>query len=242
MIVVIHQPNLFPRLKILQKIALADIWVVLDNVQYCQREYQNRTLIVPKEKKAFWCTIPVHLPFGQSTKINQVEFATSDSVNKIGQMLKYNLMDNNRNVSLCKEISAKMDYYSDNFVDFTVASTTALLDIVGICPKVIYASQLGNVRTEKNERLVDLCKAVGGDIYIADSGGANYINENIFYDNGIDLLWQIWETPQVKNALLLKDTIRNSSSVNLLMRSEQDFKDAVAQSLISRKRVYAEGK
>lgn len=53
MIVAIHQPNLFPRLKILQKLALADIWIVLDNVQYCQREYQNRTLIVPKEKRHF---------------------------------------------------------------------------------------------------------------------------------------------------------------------------------------------
>ena len=242
MIVAIHQPNLFPRLKILQKIALADIWVVLDNVQFCQREYQNRTLIVPKDKKAFWCTIPVHLPFGQSTKINQVEFATSDSVEKISRMLKYNLMNNNRKVYLCKKILGKMDYYSNNFVDFTVASTTTLLDIAGIYPKVIYASQLGTIRTEKNERLVDLCKAVGGDIYIADSGGAKYINEDIFYDNGITLLWQTWETPQVKSALLLKDTIRNSSSINLLMRSEQDFIDSVVQSQISRKRIYAEGR
>ena len=242
MIVAIHQPNLFPRLKILQKLALADIWIVLDNVQYCQREYQNRTLIVPKEKKAFWCTIPVHLPFGQSTKINQVEFADGNSAEKVGRMLKYNLTDNNQNVLHYKEITAKMDCYSNNFVDFTVASTTALLDIVDIRPKVIYASQLGATRTEKNERLVDLCKAVGGNTYIADSGGANYINENIFYNNGLTLLWHVWETPQVKSALLLKDTIRNSSSVNLLMRSEQDFIDAVAQSKVSRKRLYAEGR
>lgn len=242
MIVAIHQPNLFPRLKILQKLAIADIWVVLDNVQYCQREYQNRTLIVPKKYKQFWHTIPVHLPFGQSTKINDVEFVSSDAVEKINQMLRCNFISDEQNISYRKRIVNEMNSYRENFTKFVVASTTTLLNIAGVCPKIIYASQVGEVRAEKNERLIDLCKAVGGDTYIADSGGVHYIDEKKFENSELTILWQVWENPQNENAITLKDTIRNGSSINLLMRSEQDFIDAVLQSKISKRRIYAEGR
>lgn len=242
MIVAIHQPNLFPRLKILQKLALADIWVVLDNVQYCQREYQNRTLIVPSKGKEFWCTIPVHLPSGQSTKIKDVEFASIGAIDKINQTLKCNFVNNENNISCKNKILTEIKQHENNFAEFVVASTTILLEIAEVCPKVVYASQLGETRFDKNERLIDLCKAVGGDTYIADSGGAHYIDVEKFKDNQVSLLWQVWETPQNESAVSMKNSIRNSSSLNILMRSKQDFIDAVLQSKISRKRIYAEGK
>ena len=63
-----------------------------------------------------------------------------------------------------------------------------------------------------------------------------------FKDNQVSLLWQVWETPQNESAVSMKNSIRNSSSLNILMRSKQDFIDTVLQSKISRKRIYAEGK
>lgn len=38
----IHQPNLFPRLSTLAKLHAADIWVVLDDVQFTRGVYQQR--------------------------------------------------------------------------------------------------------------------------------------------------------------------------------------------------------
>jgi hypothetical protein len=38
----IHQPNFFPRLSTLAKLFTADIWVVLDDVQFARRDYQHR--------------------------------------------------------------------------------------------------------------------------------------------------------------------------------------------------------
>lgn len=242
MIVAIHQPNLFPRLKILQKLALADIWVVLDNVQYCQREYQNRALIVPPKGKEFWCTIPVHLPSGQSTKIKDVEFASINTVDKITQMLKCNFENNEHNISIKNKILTELKQHERDFVKFVVASTTIMLEIADAYPEVVYASQLGEVRSDRNERLIDLCKAVGGDTYIADSGGSHYIDTNKFKDNKVSLLWQVWEMPQNESAESIKNTIRNCSSLNMLMRSKQDFIDTVLQSKISKKHIYAEGR
>ena len=38
----IHQPNFLPRLSTLAKVCAADIWVILDDVQFSRRDYQNR--------------------------------------------------------------------------------------------------------------------------------------------------------------------------------------------------------
>src|SRR5688500_306398 len=69
-----HQPNLFPRLKVLQKLASADVWIVLDNVQYCPREWQNRARIVVAHgsSSSFWLTTPVSRSKGRDTLIQDV--------------------------------------------------------------------------------------------------------------------------------------------------------------------------
>jgi WbqC-like protein family len=41
----IHQPNFFPRLSTLAKLFTADIWVILDDVQFTRRDYQHRCLV-----------------------------------------------------------------------------------------------------------------------------------------------------------------------------------------------------
>ena len=38
----IHQPNFFPRLSTLAKLFTADIWIILDDVQFARRDYQHR--------------------------------------------------------------------------------------------------------------------------------------------------------------------------------------------------------
>lgn len=38
----IHQPNFFLRLSTLAKVYTADIWIILDNVQFTRRDYQHR--------------------------------------------------------------------------------------------------------------------------------------------------------------------------------------------------------
>ena len=68
----IHQPNLFPRLSTLAKLYAADVWVVLDDVQLNMRDYQHRTpLLSPDMRQEQWLSLPVHRPFGRSTRINE---------------------------------------------------------------------------------------------------------------------------------------------------------------------------
>jgi hypothetical protein len=58
MLVAIHQPNYFPWLGYLDRMAKADLFVVLDHVQFERRSYQNRIQIL-LEGEPRWLTVPV---------------------------------------------------------------------------------------------------------------------------------------------------------------------------------------
>lgn len=60
-ILVIHQPNLFPNIKLLQKICLGSEWLIMDDVQYERREVQNRVKIRKLESPSYskWLTASI---------------------------------------------------------------------------------------------------------------------------------------------------------------------------------------
>jgi hypothetical protein len=58
MLVAIHQPHYIPWLGYLDRMVKADVFIVLDHVQFERRNYQNRTMI-RLEDEAKWLTVPV---------------------------------------------------------------------------------------------------------------------------------------------------------------------------------------
>jgi hypothetical protein len=52
----IQQPNFFPRLSTLAKLFTADIWVILDDVQFTRRDYQHRCLVAGPDTVERWLT------------------------------------------------------------------------------------------------------------------------------------------------------------------------------------------
>src|ERR1035438_5084219 len=68
----IHQPNFFPRFSTLAKLFTADIWIILDDVQFTRRDYQHRCLVAGPDTVERWLTVPVHLPAGRATLIRDV--------------------------------------------------------------------------------------------------------------------------------------------------------------------------
>ena len=73
----IHQPSFFPRLSTQAKLFTADMWVVLDDVQFTRRDYQHCCRLAALNDPAAqqWLTVPVHLPDGRSTRIKDVRIA-----------------------------------------------------------------------------------------------------------------------------------------------------------------------
>jgi hypothetical protein len=58
---------------------------------------------------------------------------------------------------------------------------------VGITTPMYLGSELDVNADGKSERIIEICKRLGGAIYLSGSGGRKYNNENKFYENGIQL-------------------------------------------------------
>ena len=53
----------------------------------------------------------------------------------------------------------------------------AIAELLGIKAKMMRSSEFPYGGTEKNEKLVSMCKFLGADTYLSGSGGKNYVNE-----------------------------------------------------------------
>ena len=213
----IHQPNFLPRLKVLQKIATADIWCVLDSVQYCAREWQNRTRIVEAQghNNTFWFSIPVHRPHGRYTPISEVTIVSPSSTPQLMQRTllhafrrtPYWAVIDNLLLNLEPSLSA------DSIGQLCVDITCLLLQIAGRQPTVLYASSF-SVAGKASALMAAICGHLNATAYLADSGARNYLQPDPF--NGIDVLWQNWHEPTEKWPGISK--WRDISSLNYLAR------------------------
>ncbi|MFI1964584.1 WbqC family protein [Streptomyces pathocidini] len=85
----IHQPNLLPRLSTLAKLYAADIWVVLDDVQFVRRDYQHRArlAVLDNPQQYQWLSVETHLPHGRATLIRDAQLAYPQrAARRLGQL------------------------------------------------------------------------------------------------------------------------------------------------------------
>lgn len=195
--VAIHQPNLFPRLKVLQKIYNSDTYIFYDNVQFVRNDWQNRVFIRDYlSLKKLLLIIPVNKPHGQKSKIDEITIVeTAKTVHLIKKQLYYSYCRSSywpQIESYIKRVFSN-EFPPHNLSDFLYYSIDVLLDILGSNTNMLRSSDILDAMPEdKNLHLIKLCKYANGSSYICGSGGLNYINESVFIENNIKLIVQIW--------------------------------------------------
>lgn len=185
----IHQPNLFPRLSTLAKLFTADTWIILDNVQFTRRDYQHRCrLATPDDpQRQRWLTLPVHLPHGRATRINDVLLAEPE---RSRQRLARLIHQTYGRAPYWKAIEEPVRQVvnvlnrTDRLAEVTETSTRALLRLLGWTGTIHHASQIPT-RTGRSERLADLTCAIGATTYLCGTGGATYIAPWPFATHGL---------------------------------------------------------
>jgi hypothetical protein len=185
----IHQPNLFPRMATLAKLCAADIWIVLDDVQFTRRDYQHRArlgcLADPSTQQ--WLSLSVTLPFGRRTSIDRAQVVdVARCQRRIQRMTRQHYGRAPYWRSITDEIQAVADLLgsTDRLVEVTLASCRALLTTVGWTGEIVLSSEF-TVRTERSARLADLTRAVGATHYLCGTGGQRYLEASAFDELGL---------------------------------------------------------
>jgi hypothetical protein len=202
MIISIHQPDYIPYLGYFYKIFKSEFFVILDDVQFSNDNMHHWNRIKTPQGE-FRLKIPVAYSFGD--KINQV--STKDELNWKEKHLKTIKMNYSRAeyfneiYPLFQELLLKE--YS-NLAEMNIAINEFICNGFGFATKFVRSSDL-NITTSKEDKVIDICLALGGTTYLSGNGAKAYqINEH-FEKKGILLNYTdyfIFEYNQLWNNFL----------------------------------------
>ena len=193
MIISVHQPQYLPWLGYFDKIKRADIFILLDNVQFKKNEWQNRNRIKTANGLQ-WLTVPVMYKFPQL--INEVEINNGDK----WQHRQRQAIISNYKKAQCwsfleeffEEIfSSKWQYISQ----LNIHVVKKLAGLLGIKTPIYIVSELGKFPEDPDERLIALTKHFDGDTYLAGGGGKGYMDTAKYTQNGVKVVFQEYEHP-----------------------------------------------
>ena len=231
--VAIHQPQYLPWLGYLDKLDSADVFVILDTVQFKKHEWLNRNRIRTKEGWQ-WLTVPVIDRFPE--RIDRVEInARVDWSRKHRQAVRLHYGTAPFWDPLGPALLAILDRPWTHVRDLNVAVLELLCSRLGIDTRCLLASSV-SARDEPTDRLIDLCRAVGGTEYLSGESGPQYMEIERFARAGIAVSVQDYRHPEYSQQhtpfvshLSVVDLLFNCGPDSLaLLRSGRSWKPLAA--------------
>lgn len=190
---VISQPRFFPGLHYLHRMMVADIFVVLDNVQFNPRHEENRAKL-KTPAGPHWLTVPVK----QSGR---------------GQLISDTHVDltppwRRKAIAMLEHLYGKSPFYrtyADEIIDILEAPFQGLTQLdcaswepalrhLGITCRIIRSSEIP-VSGNGPRLLLDICRHLGADIYLSGAFGQSYLDVARFSAEGVGVRFHEYTYP-----------------------------------------------
>jgi len=169
-------------------ISLVDEFILYDDVQYTRRDWRNRN-IIKSPSGPFWLTIPVEAKGQYFQKIKDTK------VSGQGWRAKHwkSICSNYTRAPYFKEYSSIFEelYLGSNETYLSAINysfITAVNKILDITTKISWSSDY-NLVEGKTERLVNFCQQASATAYVSGPSAKDYIKDEYFEKNNIQLIW-----------------------------------------------------
>lgn len=193
MIVAVHQPQYLPWLGYFDKIDRADVFVLLDTVQFKKNEWQNRNMIKTAAGRQ-WLTVPVTYKFPQ--RINEVLLNNQERwQHKQRQAIISNYKKAPCWDNLAPFIEEILNPSWEYLATLNVFTVRRLAELLGIATPLYVASELATFPDDPDKRLIAITKHFGAGTYLAGSGGREYMDLDQYERSGIEVLFQEYAHP-----------------------------------------------
>ena len=195
MIVSINQPAYLPWLGYFHRIALSDLHIVLDHVQFEKNSFTNRNKIRTSEGWC-WLTVPVSTSGRFGVSIDALEIASGrpwadKHWNSI--RLSYAKAPFFREHAGFFEGLFRREWRMLN--PLLRELTAYLLDALGIRTPLRFSSEM-KITGAKSDLVLNLCREVGATHYLSGPLGRNYLDEAGFHAAGITLDYHAYSHPE----------------------------------------------
>lgn len=179
------QPSFIPWRGFFDFIASVDIFIFHDDLQYTKGDWRNRNRIKTPQG-CTWLTVPVS--YNKTTQLIS-ETAIDDSTN--WRQRHFNQWHANYHkapfyndvIGLLGDMGGDANLTISQLDIHLIRSICAYL---GINTPMVMSSELG-VKGAKTDRLINLLRAVGGQIYLSGPSAEAYLEKDKFQESGITL-------------------------------------------------------
>lgn len=215
MIVACHQPNFLPWIGFFYKALLADLVVLLDDVQFARGfTWVNRNRL-KCDQGELWLTVPVKKKGRGLQKISDVEVVDE------GNWPRRFFQGISQNYAHAPYFAEHRAFLKDlmqmrwrKLVDLNVAAIYYLAGSLGIGNKVVLQSSL-QIQSQGSELLVKITKETGADVYLTPLVSKKYVDEILFARQGITIQFFKFIPPVYPQ--LWGEFIYNLSALDLLL-------------------------
>jgi hypothetical protein len=194
MIVTISQPRYLPWLGYFHRIAVSDLLIYLDTVQYTPRDWENRNK-VKTDRGWAWLTVPVNARY--KALISEVRIDNEQNWQK-------------KHLQTIKTYYSSAPYFSaysqailavyedkvwENLIDLNLYLTQVLFNCLNLEPTQFIQASTLNVQGKGSDLILNLCKEVRANVYLSGSHGKSYLDENKFVEAGVEIVYQDYHHP-----------------------------------------------
>ncbi|BCT69192.1 WbqC family protein [Nitrosospira sp. NRS527] len=184
--VAILQSNYIPWKGYFDLIHDVDLFIFYDDVQYTHSDWRHRNKLMTRDGPR-WLTIPA----GHDLKRLICEVEIPDQSWK--QQHRSIIEQNYRNAPFIEESQPLLDFLYANTItslsDYNQRAIRHLSNILGIHTQFADSRLLG-VNGRKTERLIGILESVGATKYISGPSARDYIDEPMFVEAGIELVYK----------------------------------------------------
>lgn len=199
MLIAIHQPHYVPWLGYLDRMVKADLFIVLDHVQFERRNYQNRTMI-RLEGEGRWLTVPV-VQLSQKERIVDKKVDNSEEGSRAWgpthfKTLKYAYRKAPYFEMYAPRLREILEARWDKLVDLDLAMLEFVREAFQIRTPLMRSSEM-RAEGARSDLLLNLCKEIGpGSVFLGGLGGSRgYLDLEAFAQSGVGVQWQDFKHP-----------------------------------------------
>ena len=213
--VAIMQPYFFPYYGYYQMIGNVDLFVILDDVSFIKKGFINRNYFPNQER----FTVPLNKP-SQNKLIKDT--LLSDTFPAWRQKFLANIENKySKCPSFAKTHPLIKNIMFRDCKTISQLSSSTLIEISSLLElktKIVLSSEL-RIGGKFDQKLINICKHFGAEVYINSVGGRTLYDKEKFRNNGIEL--KFIESKKTFNYVSIIDTIMNND-VKILNNAIED--------------------
>jgi hypothetical protein len=195
----ICQPTYLPWLGYFDLMDQVDVFILLDDVQFEKRSWQQRNRMKTPEGLQ-WLTVPVTSRGRHDQLINAVEIETPHFSRDHCRAIELNYRRSPFFEKYFDDLSSRLSCDEGTLLaDLNTRLIEWFMKALGIETRLVISSSLRQ-SGKRTELLANLCESQGANLYVSPLGSAVYLlkEKDALEAKGVDVVFQHYEHPEYK--------------------------------------------